>query len=223
MGAGEIGILGAGGHARSVYDCLALSVGDAIRVRFYDDRYPELAVLEDQPVVGPLDAAFEDAAPEEMFVAIGNNPLRFELSRRLESLGRRLLTIRHPRSVLSPRAKLGTGVVAIAGSIVNAGAVVGNGVILNTLSSVGHDCTVHPYAQLASGVNLGGGAEIGFGAFLGLGVKVLPNASVGEWTVVGAGSVVLRDLPPRTLCYGTPARVVRALSDAELRQVDEAR
>ena len=219
----DIGILGAGGHARSVYDCLVLSADGPLRVRFYDDRYRELVTLEGQPVVGPLQAAFEEEAPDDLFVAIGNNTLRFELSRRLRELGRRLLTIRHPRSIVSPRATLGAGVVAIPGSVVNAGATVGDGVILNTLASVGHDCIVHPYAQLASGVNLGGGARIGFGAFLGLGVKVVPNASIGEWAVVGAGSVVLHDLPPRTLCYGSPARVIRELTDSQLRRVDEAR
>ena len=219
----EVGILGAGGHARSVYDCLVLSSGESLTVRFYDDRYPEIKSLEGQPVVGSLCDAFDVGAPQQVFVAIGSNALRFRLSQRLTEAGRVLLTICHPRCIISPRATIGVGVIAIPGSVVNAGADVGNGVILNTLSSVGHDCVVLPYAQLASGVNLGGGANIGMGAFLGLGVKVCPNTTVGDWTVVGAGSVVLRDLPPRTFCYGTPARVIRKLSAEELQGLGSAR
>lgn len=218
----DVGIIGAGGHARSVYDCLVLSTDGPLSVRFYDDRYREIKTLEGQPVVGPIASAFENDAPRDMFVAIGNNALRYRLSRRLVELGRNLLTIRHPRCIISPRAAVGSGVVAIPGSVVNAGARVGDGAILNTLASVGHDCVVSPYVQLAPGVNLGGGATIGFGAFLGLGVKVVPNVSVGEWAVVGAGSVVLRDLPPYTFCHGTPARVIRELTEDELAGIDPA-
>lgn len=53
---------------------------------------------------------------------------------------------------------------------------------------------------------------IGDGAWLGGGVIVCPGVSIGEETVVGAGAVVTRDLPPRVLAVGNPCRVVRALA-----------
>lgn len=53
--------------------------------------------------------------------------------------------------------------------------------------------------------------SVGDGAWLGSGVIVCPGVSVGEETVVGAGSVVTGDLPPRVLAAGNPARVVREL------------
>jgi maltose O-acetyltransferase len=52
---------------------------------------------------------------------------------------------------------------------------------------------------------------IGDNAWLGGGVIVLPGVSVGENSVVGAGSVVSRDLPADVLAVGNPARVVRRL------------
>ena len=127
-----------------------------------------------------------------------------------------LLTIIHPHTAISPQSTLGEGTIAVAGSVVNAGARVGRCAILNTLSSVGHDCVVEDYAQIAPGVNLGGGSVIGEGAFLGIGAKVGPLARIGAWSVVGAGSVVLKDLPARSYCCGTPARVVRMLTADEL-------
>ena len=52
---------------------------------------------------------------------------------------------------------------------------------------------------------------IGFSAWLGGGVIICPGVTVAEETVVGAGSVVTRDLPPRVLAAGNPARVIRDL------------
>jgi maltose O-acetyltransferase len=54
---------------------------------------------------------------------------------------------------------------------------------------------------------------IGDNVWLGGGVVVCPGVTVGADTVVGAGSVVTRDLPPGVLAAGVPARVVRSLVD----------
>ncbi|PYC76871.1 maltose acetyltransferase [Streptomyces tateyamensis] len=52
---------------------------------------------------------------------------------------------------------------------------------------------------------------IGDNAWLGGGVIVCPGVTIGADTVVGAGSVVVRDLPAGVLAVGNPARVVRRL------------
>jgi maltose O-acetyltransferase len=54
---------------------------------------------------------------------------------------------------------------------------------------------------------------IGDNVWLGGGVIVCPGVTIGQDTVVGAGAVVTRDLPPGVLAVGNPARVVRRLVD----------
>lgn len=54
---------------------------------------------------------------------------------------------------------------------------------------------------------------IGDNVWLGGGVVVLPGVTIGENTVVGAGSVVTRDLPANVVAVGNPARVVRTIGD----------
>ncbi len=53
--------------------------------------------------------------------------------------------------------------------------------------------------------------QIGDGAWLAAGVIVCPGVTIGADAVVGAGSVVTRDVPARRLCFGNPCRVVREL------------
>jgi len=50
------------------------------------------------------------------------------------------------------------------------------------------------------------------GASIGTGVTVLANVTIGEDAIVGAGAVVTRDVPPRTIVAGNPARVLRSVS-----------
>ncbi len=50
------------------------------------------------------------------------------------------------------------------------------------------------------------------GSFLGASVTVLPGVRVGAQSFVAAGSVVTKDVPPRTLVAGVPARPVRAIA-----------
>ncbi|HXH95625.1 MAG TPA: acyltransferase [Gaiellaceae bacterium] len=47
------------------------------------------------------------------------------------------------------------------------------------------------------------------GAYLGLRSTVLAGVTVGEYAIVGAGSLVTADVPPYTMVVGVPARVVR--------------
>lgn len=52
---------------------------------------------------------------------------------------------------------------------------------------------------------------IGDNVWLGGGVIVCPGVTIGENTVVGAGAIVTRDLPPNVLAVGNPARVIRPI------------
>jgi acetyltransferase-like isoleucine patch superfamily enzyme len=51
------------------------------------------------------------------------------------------------------------------------------------------------------------------GASIGSGATILPNLVIGEHAIVGAGSVVTRDVPPRTIVAGSPARVLRTITN----------
>lgn len=52
-------------------------------------------------------------------------------------------------------------------------------------------------------------------SWVGYGCVVLPGVTIGEGAIVGAGSVVTKDVPPWTVVAGNPAKVIRELSDDE--------
>ncbi|WP_228035772.1 gamma carbonic anhydrase family protein [Oculatella sp. LEGE 06141] len=74
--------------------------------------------------------------------------------------------------------------------------------VLDDYVTVGHRAVIHS-------------AHIQSGSLIGIGAIVLNGITVGEGSIVGAGAVVTKDVPARSLVVGTPAKVLRPVSEAE--------
>jgi maltose O-acetyltransferase len=57
--------------------------------------------------------------------------------------------------------------------------------------------------------------HIGSDCWFGANVVVCPGVNIGEGCVIGAGSVVTRDIPPMSFAAGNPCRVIRSLTEAD--------
>ncbi len=55
--------------------------------------------------------------------------------------------------------------------------------------------------------------HIASGVWIGAGAIILPGVSIGENSVIGAGSVVTRDIPPNVVAVGNPCRVMRSINE----------
>ena len=95
------------------------------------------------------------------------------------------------------------------------GSRVGEFCILNTGSSIDHDCILHDFSSIAPGVSTGGLVEIGECSAIGVGASISDRISIGRHAVVGTGAVVVRDIPDLVVAYGNPARVQRSRPEGE--------
>jgi len=196
----KIAILGAGGHAKVVAST-AIAAGYDV-VGFYADDPPKMGTL----ILGIPVNELKDLDPAECpnaIIAIGQNNVREKLSQELDF---NWISMVHPYSWVHPDVPIGEGTVICAGSIVQPGAKIGSHVIINTKSSVDHDTTVGNYSHI-SVAHLAGGGSVDEGVFMALHSVVLPNIHVGAWAIVGAGSVVTKNVEARTTVVGIPARV----------------
>ena len=73
---------------------------------------------------------------------------------------------------------------------------------------------VHPFAR-NSMYEYGIEVTIGDNVWIGGNCVVMPGVHIGEGSVIGAGSVVTRDIPARSVAAGNPCRVIRAITDAD--------
>lgn len=179
---------------------------------FVDDN-PALCGMEilGAKVQGPV--ALLEGLDGEAVLALGNNRTRLALASTWRDRGLHFGTVIHPSAVVSPSARIGEGTVVFAGVVVNTGARVGSQVVLNTGVIVEHDCVIHDGSSLSPGARMGGRVVIEEGVFISTGVTLAPRVRVGARSVIGAGAVVVSDLPPDVLAYGVPARVARSIED----------
>ncbi len=215
-------IIGAGGHAQVVADCLLRAHEGgvpAVPIGYLDDN-PDLhgSSRLGLPILGGLDA-LDRIAHDAVVIGIGQNDVRRRVFAQLQQRGVNFTVARHPSAIIAPDVMIGPGTMICAGVIVNPGSVIGSNVILNTGCTVDHHNHIGDHAHIAPGVHLGGDVAIGAGTLVGIGATVMPQRRVGTWSVVGAGALVSSDLADRVVSVGVPARVVRgnpafALADA---------
>ena len=160
------------------------------------------------PVMGTVEHV--TAIPHDaLVIAVGDNAARARLFHAMEAAGEEFATLCHPAAVVSPDAQVGPGCLICARVVVGTGSVIGADVILNTACTVDHHNRIDDHAHIAPGVHLGGDVTIGAGALIGIGALVMPSRRVGDWSVVGAGALVHRDVPGSVTVAGVPARVLQ--------------
>ena len=201
-------ILGAGGHGKVVADA-ALASGLWSSLRFLDDRYQQLGHVLDCPVIGPVSALYAViTADMDLVVALGNAAQRLEFLVAARARGIRLGTVVHPAAVISRYATLGEGTVVLATAVVNASTSIGMGCIINTGAVIEHDCRLDDGVHACPQVGVAGNVSVGKRTWLGIGCVVREGLEVGADVTVGAGAVVVNDVPAGLTVVGVPARVL---------------
>ena len=110
----------------------------------------------------------------------------------------------------------------------------GNYIHIGKGSNIQDNCTLHINKQgtpliIGENVTVGHGVvlhgcKVASNSLIGMGAIILDGAEIGEWTIIGAGSLVPGNkiIPSGVLCIGTPAKVVRELTEEEKKEITHA-
>lgn len=192
-------IVGASGHGKVIAD-IAKKNG-----------YREIAFLDDNEslhecggylVIGnSSQAGLIDA---DVIVGIGNAEIRKRIQESIPE--EKLVTLTHPNAVIAEDVVMSVGTVVMAGAVINPGVRIGKGCIINTCSSVDHDCVIGDYTHIAVGSHLCGTVSVGNGTWIGAGVTVSNNVYICADCMIGAGAVVVKNIVEAGSYIGLPAK-----------------
>ena len=194
-----INIFGASGHAKVIADIIKAS-GDTVGEVFDDS--PEDKIIDGRKVYSPKEKDVEGP----MIIAIGSNKIRRLLAERYEVDYAKAL---HPNTSISSSVEIGNGSVVMAGVVIEPDTLIGKHCIINTSSSINHECRVGDFVHISPNATLCGGVEVGEGSWIGAGAVVIQGIRIGKNCIVGAGAVVIRDVADGTMVVGNPARRIR--------------
>lgn len=208
----RIVVWGASGHALVVADILRLE-GRFEIVGFLDEQRPDRAGSSfcGSVVLGGRERLPElaDQGIRNIVIAFGDCRARLAASAAAVDAGFVLQRAVHPRAVVAEGVSIGPGTTIMAGGTINPGAVVGRSVIVNTNATVEHECVLEDGVHVCPRAVLGGQVRVGQAAWIGIGATVREKITIGAHAVIGAGAVVVRNIPDRAVARGVPAVVHR--------------
>ncbi|MDC3250353.1 NeuD/PglB/VioB family sugar acetyltransferase [bacterium] len=150
-------------------------------------------------------------------ISIGDNWVRYYVSSQIKKQipNFNFVNAIHPSVIIGDNVQLGKGVVMMAGCIINPKSKIGDFTFFATGAQIDHDCNIKDYASISAGSITGGYVTLGEFSAITLGVTIVDRLKIGKNTVIGAGSLILKDIPDNVLVYGNPARIVRTRKEGE--------
>lgn len=202
----SIVVIGAGGLGRETLEVLKSNPCHEQNLLGFIDDNEKLhgKTINGYPVLGGCEW-LED---QDVLVVcgIGNNYTR---KRVIEKLAKdtQFVNALHQNTEIGDTVTFGEGNVVTSNCTLTCNIKIGNHVFINLHTTIGHDSILEDYVNLAPGVHISGNVTLKEGCYIYTGAVILPGVTIGRWAEIGAGSVVLKDIPDYAVAVGIPAIV----------------
>ncbi len=211
----EIAIIGSGGHAKSILNCM--NPIEFSKLIGYIDLLQNKNISKNVKYLGNDNEFLKNnnAKTVKLILGISYTGTRVDLSLRkklIEYYEKRdfwFQTIISDHSLVSPNSRIGKGTFIASGVIINNNSQIGPLCSINTGSIVEHDVKLGKNVQIATGVIICGGAEIGDNTFVGAGTIIRDGLKIAKNTIIGMGSIVVKDIEISATYLGTPLKKIR--------------
>ena len=178
---------------------------------FMDDNLQvQGKIIDGYRVIGTTAAARN--YPDAYYVcAIGSARIRRIVVEKIKSIADvKFATLIDPASAFGrERIEIGEGCIICANTYITLDIKIGNHVYIGGNATVGHDAQIGDFVTMYPAAVLSGSTHVGADCELGTGSRVIQGLSIGNGTIIGAGAVVVRNMPPDCTAVGVPAKPIK--------------
>jgi len=203
-----IGARGFGREAYNAFDSFHRDDDEWIVKGFLDSQKDILNGYSGYPPIIGSPETYEIQAEDRFFCAMGDVQWRKHYVDLIASRGGIFTSIISPNCHIERNSKLGEGCYIDSDVYISCDINIGDFTYIFRYSVLGHDVEVGHYCHLGAYSFMGGFSKIEDLATLHPGARVLPHKIVGRQAIVGAGSVVIRNVPANTTVIGIPAKKI---------------
>lgn len=204
-------IIGARGCGRETYG-LYLECKNTLKdvkcAGFLDDKKDALEGFEGYP---PIVGSVEDFIPGEndVFIcALGDPRWLKHYTEIIEKKGGKFISLISPDASIGMNTKIGEGSIIARWTSISPDVELGKHCYLGTFSVIGHDAKIGNCCHMGSFSFFGGGVEIGNNVTVHPRVNIIPHKKIGNDAILGAGSIVIRNVKPGITVFGNPAKQI---------------
>ena len=206
-------VIGAGGFGREVAFLIERINRQAPTwelLGFLDDVKETGISVNGYPVLGDI-ADVTDYPDVHIVCAVGSSKGRRGIIERVLRLApdTRFATLIDPSVEYSSLLSVGVGSILCAHTIVTVNVTIGAHVIVNLDCTVAHDVVLGDFVTLYPSVNVSGNTTVGNSTELGTGTQVIQGKHICSDAIIGAGSVIIRDITESGTYVGVPSRKVK--------------
>ena len=209
----KIAVVGAGGFGREVktlIDSINRAKPKYEFIGFFDDALVKGKIVNGFPVLGGVEEINNVNENLCIAVALGDPSTKKRVIAKIRSEFVNYPNLIHPTALISDDfVKIGRGNIICAGTIITCNIEIKDFVILNLMCTVGHDTIINSYCSFMPSVNVSGEVLVKEGVYVGTGAEIINLVEIGEFTTIGAGAVVSRNLPSKCTAVGIPAKPIK--------------
>lgn len=210
----DIAIFGAGGFGREVktiIDAINRKHSDTYNfMGFFDDGKEKGKSINGYPVLGGIKEINLYSGQLALLISIGDPQAKKKIISEITNPFVSFPSIVHPNaSVSQDEVTMGKGCIVCEGTIITCNIQIKDFVIFNLMCTVGHDSIIEDYCAFMPSVNISGEVILRQGVYVGTGAKIINMLEIGENTIIGAGAVVSKSIPPNCTAVGIPAKPIK--------------